>query len=1357
VGGDQLMKRFLPFFLLLCALPVFGQTCAPPNYCAYTGTDIVTPLATPPNLGQYNNNNAIVYDTSYDSHGATWRARVARCTDQNTSSIGLQGASAGQGGGGSGIMWNTATSLMHINTGLGGSQILFFTPSSMACSKAITSDKNLTNPGSSSVAATFGDGQFSTSNPNRWWAFGVVGTDLPSGLSAQERTVITPYTFNISAGTYTFGAPVADLKYLLPINSNAPEWQASTAYLFGTYVTHTMVPGEFFTYQSNYAGFNLGDVIWPSYPSFCGYVLSATGTTGSTPPNWNSSSNCGQNATTITDGTAKWRSLTGPPKFLYQLTSASGTSGGSTPAFVPSNKHPDVLNAVSDNGLTWTNVGVNTPSVIWGSLTDVSHSDTRFVKGFSTNTYGAAVGSVGGSSGSCTYANCSGDQGTGVFVTAFDTAANVGHFINTLTDIQTDVACVGGTGYNCTGGNWALTTAGQFTAPACPFYLHDNSGNLNGDKVQFGAQTSYLGSSCGAGITSFEWYPYQTPFNATTQVLQYVAVPNHAAKGYNHLGLMQQGGTLYGFTSGAYATAISLSNPTPVPPIFWQATPCDSGTWFPGDPTQPCQLQLDAHWSWAYNPSQDDSTPIFSTVYNDNGATAGYNPVAAYQGEIVGVTTQPTWTSTSSPSPSQKQFRFTHFYNSQTSPIFSVQYASGQLSQDGYYYAFSTDWGNTWGSTTGSAPTLPISNPSVTCLGGYPWQASFAYTLGVVINPVNGISGASPYDAYQAIAVTGSSGATAPNWSSTIVGGTITDGGITWQDLGNGNCRGEVVIVELSPTPSGGGGGGGGSLRIGGSGVTFGGQVPASGYGITGYGLGPWGGPPTAGVTIGVIPYVPYTFFGLQFNSSTLATYPAPGGSSCIVGTQFCFGMIRYWDLANAVEVPFIFPTGTTFPPPATATPVWTSFDPWMAYAKTNSLQVVLNLARTPDWSSQYGSRCIAAGNPDASCSGPADFTCAYSGTQPTPPAGECWSNVDLAPDGSGLDSSYQLIAGDIATHLAGLSSSTYVNTAIWEPWNEANISGQWSGTVAQLITMTDDAAALILAANAHNIVTSPNSVEWDYPLVTGVAQYQQQYFGDPTLAADVGMISIHSYMAMNGSTGQFPCNPGPLPNCSGGVAPPEELVNLVRAVRSAVPTWPNYQILDSEFSWGQANTSFCDPDMRKAWVARSLLIGWAVGLYAMDWYHFDDTHNCSTALATPSAGGDAACISFGGPAVPDMSGWVECPAGVAYQQLYSWMVGTLMDQRCNGPVPPDTSTGTAWGIWTCHFINPDGTQSLAIWDTDPAYTCSGGVCPTLSVSIVGAFTKYFTVDNGTSTAIGGGCASGCSVNVGAKPILLHS
>jgi len=112
----------------------------------------------------------------------------------------------------------------------------------------------------------------------------------------------------------------------------------------------------------------------------------------------------------------------------------------------------------------------------------------------------------------------------------------------------------------------------------------------------------------------------------------------------------------------------------------------------------------------------------------------------------------------------------------------------GSESQTGKYFAFTSDWENTLGSTNGTAACIP---------NGPTWQASTIYgpTNILVINPATA-NNAGGYS-YQATTV-GTSGTTTPATFNQTVGGTTTDGTVTWTNLGGPpNCRGDVFVVTL--------------------------------------------------------------------------------------------------------------------------------------------------------------------------------------------------------------------------------------------------------------------------------------------------------------------------------------------------------------------------------------------------------------------------------------------------------------------------------------------------------------------------------------------------------------------------------
>src|SRR5580658_3830774 len=108
-----------------------GNSCVAPNYCAYTGTDVI-PWGTIPNLGGAINNNATVYDTSYVGHGGFSSANlspVTRLTD-STSAAGRINVNFTAGMGGSGVftLTNTNTTLVRTDQSTLG-MVCVFAPS----------------------------------------------------------------------------------------------------------------------------------------------------------------------------------------------------------------------------------------------------------------------------------------------------------------------------------------------------------------------------------------------------------------------------------------------------------------------------------------------------------------------------------------------------------------------------------------------------------------------------------------------------------------------------------------------------------------------------------------------------------------------------------------------------------------------------------------------------------------------------------------------------------------------------------------------------------------------------------------------------------------------------------------------------------------------------------------------------------------------------------------------------------------------------------------------------------------------------------------------------------------------------
>jgi len=284
---------------------------------------------------------------------------------------------------------------------------------------------------------------------------------------------------------------------------------------------------------------------------------------------------------------------------------------------------------------------------------------------------------------------------------------------------------------------------------------------------------------------------------------------------------------------------------------------------------QPDSMDVKAHPSWNYNDGSD-TTPVCT-------ATAGFDwPYAIrWQNEVIcyGTNPNPDCSTPGHGACRTAVKRFFHTYNPTTCDQdndLNGCWGIGALYQDGKYYAFTSNWGDTLGSTT-SGGYGPGS-----CTGGFNFQKNHAYQVGDVFEPADDIGNGHPNGRFNVFKVTvaGSSvsyppgtwpqawlakqsgeqgfysigetilpltfpnnpcnhrfkvtdgggtatGSKPPIWksvygyngscSSVTTGAEVTDGGITWTDmgdyvlgtmhlanLGRDNCRSDVFIGVLN-------------------------------------------------------------------------------------------------------------------------------------------------------------------------------------------------------------------------------------------------------------------------------------------------------------------------------------------------------------------------------------------------------------------------------------------------------------------------------------------------------------------------------------------------------------------------------
>lgn len=287
--------------------------------------------------------------------------------------------------------------------------------------------------------------------------------------------------------------------------------------------------------------------------------------------------------------------------------------------------------------------------------------------------------------------------------------------------------------------------------------------------------------------------------------------------------------------------------------------------------------------------------------------------------------------------------------------------------------------------------------------------------------------------------------------------------------------------------------------------------------------------------------------------------------------------------------------------------------DALLGQASNLNADVEFTFGDTPQWA-------VDGSYPQASVVNQCSYTSGIA--SPSPPASESyWNNFVTA----------------VVTHARGKIHA-------YELWNEANDPRQWSGSVARLVKMSVDAAAIIHRIDPSALVLSP-SVSADS---TGYSFLHQYLSSLP--AGTINAIAVHSYT--NGA-------------CAEDFVPAE-----MNSIRSAVPaTYANMPIWSTEGSWGLNSqlTSGCDQGDQMAFVARYDLMMLTKGFARSYWYAYQNSQ-----WGTLFENG------------------ALTPAGIATGTLSNWLVGATL-QGCS------SSDGNTW---ICDLRTSAGANARIVWAT---------------------------------------------------------
>jgi len=354
--------------------------------------------------------------------------------------------------------------------------------------------------------------------------------------------------------------------------------------------------------------------------------------------------------------------------------------------------------------------------------------------------------------------------------------------------------------------------------------------------------------------------------------------------------------------------------------------------------------------------------------------------------------------------------------------------------------------------------------------------------------------------------------------------------------------------------------------------------------------------------------------------------------------------------------------------------------DVWLNRAFDHNQDVLYSFGSTTQWASSIPS--------DTSCN-PAD--------------GECDPPKDLAADGTGTDQIWKDFVTAITTHNKN-RPSTSAKIKYWEIWNEGSNIKRWNGTFAQMKRMAADARAIIKAADPAAIVLSPS---------TGIVTSGQISWMDSYLTACGGqyadVIAVHGYVQ------------------HGNVLPTaEDFLGFMSTYKTMLASHNqgSKPIWDTEGSWGaQQFTGLTDRNMQAGFLARLYIMHWLKKVARFYWYQWNNDFAGTLWIPDPNN--------------PAGAGTVLKP-GIAYQQVYNWLVGAALAASC-------TKSGT---VWKCSLTRPNGYLGLIVWDT--AQTCSP--CTTSRFTVpAGGYIKYRNL-NGQTINI-----TSSTVPVGYQPILLQN
>ena len=315
--------------------------------------------------------------------------------------------------------------------------------------------------------------------------------------------------------------------------------------------------------------------------------------------------------------------------------------------------------------------------------------------------------------------------------------------------------------------------------------------------------------------------------------------------------------------------------------------------------------------------------------------------------------------------------------------------------------------------------------------------------------------------------------------------------------------------------------------------------------------------------------------------------------------------------------------------------------------------------------------------------SNPTLNTCRYG-------PGTCAPPTDLNSDGTGTDQAFK-------TFVTALANQGLGRINFYQLWDTPQDPTHWTGTAAQILRLSQDAYTIIKSIDPTATVLGPPVGAYHVPISNtcyiGTQEVKWFYSLSNTTGPATKYVDVPSFNTYFTSTA-------------------EDIVAQIQCLKTKLqpygfgtaPLWA------TEGSWGKSS-DLSNLTSQAAFLARSYLVQMSNGVVRFYWYSWND----------PNWG--TLWDYFTG----------NHPAGIAYAQVYKWVVGATLSQPCAGNS----------GVWKCVFTRANGYQAQAVWTTSGT---------TQTYTAPSQYINYLTL-TGAKTAVPG---TG-QVTIGPSPILLQN